>query len=80
MYCTAVNVTYFSCLFMSNMSHIALFPAMDFACFIAHPPCAAGRHAYHEEEGSNNMSVDSNDMLYRYTVQYITVVHYVIIM
>ncbi len=24
-------------------------------------------------------SVDSNDMLYRYTVQYITVVHYVII-
>ena len=27
-----LNVTYFSCLFMSNMSPIALFPAMDLAC------------------------------------------------
>jgi len=26
-----LNVTYFSCIFMSNMSPIALFPAMDFA-------------------------------------------------
>jgi len=27
-----LNVTYFSCLFMSNMLPIALFPVMDFAC------------------------------------------------
>ena len=27
-----LNVTYFSCLLMSNMLPIALFPVMDFAC------------------------------------------------
>ena len=30
-----LNVTNFSCLFMSNMSPIALFPALDLSCISA---------------------------------------------